>query len=262
MTMLAVAATVLLAACVAGIMLARQWFALITVAGASMEPTLRRIADTLHQEKPPAWRDLRTPTGGLYPVVWLGLGLAISQQFVGIAVIFFYSRVLWEAVGFGESSAFTIALVTSIVNVAITLVAIVLIDRVGRRRLLLFGSTGMASMLATLTVVFGHAPVIDGRPLSNTAGAVLHWHATTTLDFATGYSYTRATRANGISSVAQYHQFNLSEYYSLSKRTGLYALQGYQRAHGHSAPREKPCRCGSNLSGRRDENHLGHLSVW
>jgi signal peptidase I len=41
MTMLAVAAAVLLAACVAGIMLARQCFALITVAGASMEPTLR-----------------------------------------------------------------------------------------------------------------------------------------------------------------------------------------------------------------------------
>ncbi len=40
MTMLAVAAALLLTACVAGLMLARQWFALITVAGASMEPTL------------------------------------------------------------------------------------------------------------------------------------------------------------------------------------------------------------------------------
>src|ERR1700712_1425515 len=66
----------------------------------------------------------------------------------------------------------------------------------------------------------------------NTAGAVLHWHAAAALDLATGYSYTRATKANGIDSVAQYHQFNLSEYYSLSKRTGLYALQAYQRAKG------------------------------
>jgi sugar porter (SP) family MFS transporter len=138
-----------------------------------VQPTLNRIAETLQQERPPAWRDLRAPTGGLYPVVWLGVGLAVLQQFVGIAVIFFYSRVLWEAVGFGEASAFTIALVTSMVNVAITLVAIVLIDRVGRRRLLLFGSTGMALMLATLAVVFGHAPVVDGRPiLSGSAGLV------------------------------------------------------------------------------------------
>jgi predicted porin len=51
-------------------------------------------------------------------------------------------------------------------------------------------------------------------------------------DFGAGYSYTRATSANGIDDVAQYHQFNLSEYYSLSKRTGLYALQAYQKAKG------------------------------
>ena len=135
------------------------------LADRDVEPTLHRIAETLHHEKPPAWRDLRAPTGGLYRVVWLGLGLSVLQQFVGIAVIFCYSRVLWEAVGFGESSAFTIALVTSVVNVSITLLAVGLIDRVGRRPLLLAGSTGMAMMLATLTVVFSRAPLVNGRPI-------------------------------------------------------------------------------------------------
>ncbi|MEM5346449.1 porin, partial [Paraburkholderia azotifigens] len=53
-------------------------------------------------------------------------------------------------------------------------------------------------------------------------------------DFATGYAYTRATKANGISSNASYSQVNLSEYYSLSKRTGIYALQAYQRANGQT----------------------------
>ena len=66
----------------------------------------------------------------------------------------------------------------------------------------------------------------------NTGGAVLHWKPVTLIDLAAGYSYTRATKANGITSSAQYQQFNLSEYYSLSKRTGLYALQAYQRANG------------------------------
>jgi predicted porin len=83
-----------------------------------------------------------------------------------------------------------------------------------------------------------YIPGINSRfhdtAIFNTAGAVLHWHTSNTLDLATGYSYTRATKANGINSVAQYHQFNLSEYYSLSKRTGLYALQAYQRAHGQT----------------------------
>lgn len=54
------------------------------------------------------------------------------------------------------------------------------------------------------------------------------------LPLATGYSYTRATRANGMTSAAQYQQFNRSEYFSLSKRTGPYALQAFQRAYGNT----------------------------
>ncbi|MFL9967066.1 porin [Paraburkholderia sediminicola] len=68
----------------------------------------------------------------------------------------------------------------------------------------------------------------------NTGGAVLHWKPITTLDLAAGYSYTRATESNGITSAATYNQFNLSQYYSLSKRTGLYALEAYQRASGQT----------------------------
>jgi sugar porter (SP) family MFS transporter len=138
-----------------------------------VEPTIKRIAESLEQEKPPSWRDLRKPTGGLYSIVWVGLGLAIFQQFVGINVIFSYSDVLWEAVGFGEKSSFTIALVTTGVNVAITFVAIALIDRVGRRPLLLAGSAGMALMLVTMSVVFAGASVVNGRPqLGGAAGVV------------------------------------------------------------------------------------------
>jgi len=66
----------------------------------------------------------------------------------------------------------------------------------------------------------------------NTAGAVLHWKPTPAVDLGLGYSYTRATRANAITSAAQYHQFNLAEYYALSKRTGVYALQAFQRSSG------------------------------
>jgi predicted porin len=68
----------------------------------------------------------------------------------------------------------------------------------------------------------------------NTGGAVLHWKPITSLDLAAGYSYTRATQSNGITSAASYNQFNLSQYYSLSKRTGLYALEAYQRANGQT----------------------------
>ncbi|WP_246793409.1 porin [Burkholderia perseverans] len=68
----------------------------------------------------------------------------------------------------------------------------------------------------------------------NTFGGVLHFKPTPTWDLAAGYSYTRATLANGVQHAAYYHQFNLSQYYSLSKRTGLYALEAYQRAGGQT----------------------------
>src|SRR5476649_2297393 len=90
-----------------------------------------------------------------------------------------------------------------------------------------------------ITAMYSNVQYIPGinskftdTAIFNTGSVVLHWKPLIAWDFATGYSYTRATRANGIDSVAQYHQFNLSQYYALSKRTGLYALQAYQRAKG------------------------------
>jgi SP family sugar:H+ symporter-like MFS transporter len=135
--------------------------------------TIARIAETLEQEKPQSWRDLRNPSGGLYGIVWVGLGLAVFQQFVGINVIFNYSDLLWHTVGFGDRSSFSIGLVTTGVNVLITLVAIALIDRLGRRPLLLAGSAGMSLMLITMTVVFAGAPMRDGEPQLDGASAIV-----------------------------------------------------------------------------------------
>ncbi|MFA8391395.1 porin [Burkholderia ubonensis] len=72
----------------------------------------------------------------------------------------------------------------------------------------------------------------NNTAIFNTGGAVLHWKANAQWDFAAGYSYTAATQSNGISSSAKYHQVTLSQYYSLSKRTGLYAVEAYQHASG------------------------------
>ncbi|WP_343602791.1 sugar porter family MFS transporter [Mycobacterium sp.] len=131
--------------------------------GLDAETLVGAIAETVRHETPPSWRDLRTPTGGLVPIVWVGLGLAVFQQLVGITVIFYYSDALWQQVGFGEQSSTVIALVTSVVNVAITLAAMALIDRIGRRPLLLAGSAGMTVTLATMAIVLGSAPTVDGR---------------------------------------------------------------------------------------------------
>jgi sugar porter (SP) family MFS transporter len=98
----------------------------------------------------------------LKPIVWVGVALAAFQQFVGINVIFYYSTTLWSAVGFGESNSFTITVLTSIVNILVTLVAIALIDRIGRRPVLLTGSIGMSVTLATMALAFSQSVTIDG----------------------------------------------------------------------------------------------------
>lgn len=68
----------------------------------------------------------------------------------------------------------------------------------------------------------------------NTGGIVLHYKPTLTLDLAAGYAYTRATQANGVTKAASYSQFNLSQYVTVSKRTGFYFVEGYQRANGQT----------------------------
>lgn len=68
----------------------------------------------------------------------------------------------------------------------------------------------------------------------NTYGAVVRYIVSHAFDVAGGYSYTRASLANGISDSAKYHQVSLKEAYHLSKRTTIYALQAWQHASGQT----------------------------
>jgi len=135
---------------------------------------INRIQETMQREKPPSFADLRAPRTGLLPIVWVGLGLSVFQQFVGINVIFYYSNILWEAVGFSEDNSFVITVITSVVNILTTLIAIASVDRFGRRPLLLIGSVGMAVTLGTMAVIFGTAPIsAEGTPvLSGASGPI------------------------------------------------------------------------------------------
>ncbi|WP_226081754.1 sugar porter family MFS transporter [Mycetocola spongiae] len=99
----------------------------------------------------------------LLPIVWIGIILSMFQQFVGINVIFYYSTTLWKAVGFGEDNSLLIGVITSVINVVATLVAISLVDRIGRRPILLTGSIGMTLALGTMALAFANATTINGE---------------------------------------------------------------------------------------------------
>lgn len=112
--------------------------------------------------------------GRIRPIVWVGIGLATFQQLVGINVIFYYGAVLWQSVGFSESDALLINVVSGTVSIAAVVVALLLIDKVGRKPLLWIGSAGMAVTLALAAVAFSTATLDEaGNPtLSSAMGAL------------------------------------------------------------------------------------------
>jgi SP family sugar:H+ symporter-like MFS transporter len=130
----------------------------------NLDAKIERIRKTMERETEPSWRDLKTPEGKIAGIVWAGLLLSIFQQFVGINVIFYYSNILWEAVGFTEQQAFVTTVISATINVLTTFIAIATVDRFGRKPLLLIGSVGMAITLATMAIVFGTAKVVEGAP--------------------------------------------------------------------------------------------------
>ncbi len=126
----------------------------------NIDAKVERIRESMEREKDPSWQDLKKPgTNRIAAIVWIGLALSVFQQFVGINVIFYYSNILWEAVGFTEDQSFVITVISATINILTTLIAIATIDKVGRKPLLIIGSIGMTITLATMAVIFGTASV-------------------------------------------------------------------------------------------------------
>ncbi len=96
-------------------------------------------------------------SGKVRPIIWVGIGLASFQQLVGINVIFYYGAVLWQSVGFSENDALLINVVSGAVSIGAVIVALFLIDKIGRKPLLWVGSIGMAVTLALCAFAFSTA---------------------------------------------------------------------------------------------------------
>ncbi|MCL2515448.1 MAG: sugar porter family MFS transporter [Microbacteriaceae bacterium] len=120
------------------------------------------IEKAIAEDRKNARASLRGPSFGLHPIVWVGIILSVFQQFVGINVVFYYSNSLWTAVGLG-AHAFLLSVISGIVNVLVTFIAIALVDRIGRRILLLIGSIGMAVPLGLEAVAFSFATLHNGQ---------------------------------------------------------------------------------------------------
>jgi sugar porter (SP) family MFS transporter len=90
-------------------------------------------------------------------VMTIGIVVGILQQITGINAVFFYAPMIFEQSGIGTNAAFMQAVLVGLVNLAFTVVAMALIDRLGRRPLLGFGLSGIAVCMLTLAWGFGSA---------------------------------------------------------------------------------------------------------
>lgn len=97
-------------------------------------------------------------------LVLVGVAIAAFQQLTGTNGIFFYSNTLFEAVGFTEDMALQQTLVLSVFKIIGVTTGILLVDKVGRKNMLIYGGTLIFLSLAVVATVFTIAPTVDGQP--------------------------------------------------------------------------------------------------
>lgn len=93
----------------------------------------------------------------LKTVLVIGIVLAILQQITGINSVFFYAPMIFEQSGIGTDAAFSQAIYVGLINLVFTLVAIAVIDRFGRKPLLVFGLSGITISMLLLSYSFGNS---------------------------------------------------------------------------------------------------------
>jgi SP family sugar:H+ symporter-like MFS transporter len=132
------------------------------------------IRASLSADHKPKFSDLLDPsTRKVRAILWAGLVLAVFQQLVGINIVFYYGSVLWQSVGFTEDDSLKINILSGALSILACLAAIGLIDRIGRKPLLLIGSAGMAVTLGLLTWCFSTATTVNGAlHLAGNAGLI------------------------------------------------------------------------------------------
>jgi sugar porter (SP) family MFS transporter len=113
---------------------------------------LKQIEETLRTREESSYNDLLIPT--VKPILFLGIALAIFQQITGINTIMYYAPKIFAQVGQSNDSALLQTIAIGGTNLLFTIVAMLMIDKFGRKFLVLTGSFGMTLMLAGLSLLY------------------------------------------------------------------------------------------------------------
>ncbi|KNB51133.1 sugar porter family MFS transporter [Streptomyces caatingaensis] len=145
--------------------------------GIDLDARVAEIEDAMRSEHKSTFKDLIGGKAGLLPIVWIGIGLSVFQQLVGINVAFYYSATLWQSVGIDPSDSFLYSFTTSIINIVGTVIAMIFVDRIGRKPLAIVGSAGMAVSLALEAWAFSSQAADGSLPTAQGTVALIAAHA-------------------------------------------------------------------------------------
>jgi SP family xylose:H+ symportor-like MFS transporter len=121
---------------------------LTKIAGEENAPAiLKEIKSTLHELNAP-WLSYG------FPIIVIGILLSVFQQFVGINVVLYYAGNIFRNMGASTDSSLMQTIIVGSVNLLFTIVAIVTVDKFGRKPLMIIGSIGMAFSMAALGLAF------------------------------------------------------------------------------------------------------------
>ena len=139
---------------------------------ADIDQELDDIEEANRKEGDSRVSDLVTPR--IRPLLVVGLSLALFQQFVGINTVIYYAPTILADTGLTNSSSITQTVFVGITNVVFTVVAVLLLDRVGRRKLLLTGVAGLTVALLVLSAYFWSATLQDQASYLALGGLLLY----------------------------------------------------------------------------------------
>lgn len=138
---------------------------------ADIDGEIRDIEEATQKERGTTVRSLLRPE--LRPMFAVGLLLAVAQQFVGVNTVIYYAPTILSDTGMGNSAALAATVIVGATNLVFTVVAVVLLDKVGRRALLMTGTVGLLLALLLLGVYFTSSTLQQDYGWVALAGLVL-----------------------------------------------------------------------------------------
>ncbi len=121
-----------------------------------------QIIKSMKESQKVAGEKQKTPIRELFKpalklVLLIGIGIAILQQITGINAVFFYAPMIFEQTGIGTDAAFSQAIFVGLTNLVFTIIAMWLIDKIGRKMLLIIGFSGILISMVVLASSFAMA---------------------------------------------------------------------------------------------------------